>query len=138
MIRHTGAPDGDSAYFKLLIEEANQDSFENTVLELDFDGMGPGMTITLDAWVSTKENLKDLEPTAFVIVDDDPLTTTYEGMDESAGNVLTNAQLAFEGGDDGDSLIMTVTAENNSVGVLMDLGDVYAEDDDTETTTVTK
>ena len=36
VVRHTGAPDGDSAYFKLLIEEANQDSFEDTVLELDF------------------------------------------------------------------------------------------------------
>ena len=56
-------------------------------------------------------------------------------MDESAGNVLTNAQLAFEGGDDADSLEMTVTAENNSVGVLMNLGDVFAEDDaDTEDT----
>ena len=74
VVRHTGAPDGDSAYFKLLIEENAQDSFADTVLELDFDGMGPGMTITLDAWVATKEDVDDkkLKPVNFVIVDDDP------------------------------------------------------------------
>ena len=34
------------------------------------------MTVTLDAWVSTKEDLDDLEPTAFVLVANDDTTPT--------------------------------------------------------------
>ena len=126
VIRHTGDPEGDSEYFKLLIEENAQDSFDGTVLELDFGGIEPGMTITLDAWVSTKAAIKALKPVEFVLVADDDETGD---VNEAEDNVLSNDQLAFEGGDDTDSLVMTVTAENNSVGVLMGLGDHFLNED---------
>ena len=128
VIRHTGAaapPAKNGEYFKLLIEENAVDSFADTVLELDFDGIEPGMTVTLDAWVSTKADLKDLEPTAFVLVAED---NDVDG-DETEDNNLENDQLAFEGGDDSDSLAMTVTAENSSVGVLMGLGNRFLNED---------
>ena len=60
LIRHTGVPEGDGEYFKLLIEENADDSFEMAALDLSFSGIQTGMTITLDAWVTTKEDLDDL------------------------------------------------------------------------------
>jgi hypothetical protein len=123
LIRHTGSPE-DGEYFKLLIEENAVDSFAGAALDLDFSGVGAGMTITLDAWVATKEDLDDLKPVEFVLVADDQ-DTTGEGMDESADNVLKNQQLAF----DGDTLTAEITALNNSARVLMDLGGVFRNED---------
>ena len=73
LIRHTGSPE-DGVLFKLLIQENAVDSFEGAALDLDFSGIGTGMTITLDAWVSTKDKLGELTPVAFVLVPDDPAT----------------------------------------------------------------
>jgi hypothetical protein len=129
VIRHTGdpaPPDKNEGYFKLLIEENAVDSFDGAVLELDFAGIEPGMTITLDAWVSTKATLKALKPVNFVLVANDPDT---QDVDESEDNNLTNDQLAFEGGDDKDSLEMTVTSTSTSVGVLMGLGNRFLNAD---------
>ena len=67
LIRHTGIPE-DGEYFKLLIEENAVDSFAGAALDLDFSGVGTGMTITLDAWVTTKDELDDLKPVEFVLV----------------------------------------------------------------------
>ena len=122
LIRHTGSPESGE-YFKLLIEENAVDSFAGAALDLDFSGLGTGMTLTLDAWVSTKDDLEKLKPTEFLLIDDDP-DTIGEGMDESAGSILTNKQLAFEGGTgSSDNRIATITVQNNSSRVLMGLGD---------------
>ena len=134
VIRHTGdpaiPPSKNGEYFKLLIEENAQDSFDGTVLELDFAGLEPGMTLTLDAWVSTKADLSKLKPTAFVLVVDDETPTPWT---RAQATCLTNAQLAFEGGDDRDSIAPTVTSTSTSVGLLMGLGNaapqVFAADD---------
>ena len=128
LIRHTAAPE-DNEYFKLLIEENAVDSFADAVLNLEFSGIGTGMSVTIDAWVTTKEDLDDLEPVEFVLVDDDP-DTTGEGMDESADNVLTNSQLALSGGENTDSLDQRLTAMSNEAQVLMGLGNVFFHDED--------
>ena len=65
LIRHTGSPE-EGEYFKLFIEENAVDSFEDAAIDLDFSGVGTGMTITLDAWVTTKEDLDDLKPVEFI------------------------------------------------------------------------
>ena len=137
LIRHTGSPE-DGELFKLFITENAVDSFEGAALDLDFSGIGTGMTVTLDAWVTTKDALGDLEPTKFV------LKANVGDGEESAGNVLMNDQLAFEGGTgtgSNDTLTADITAENNSARVLMGLGDyfdrfrndegVLVDDDDT-------
>ena len=88
LIRHTGSPESGE-YFKLLIEENAVDSFADAALDLDFSGVGTGMTVTLDAWVTTKDALDDLKPVEFVL----------EGLatrPRPSGNVLKNKQLAFE------------------------------------------
>jgi hypothetical protein len=131
LIRHTAAPE-DNAYFKLLIEENAVDSFNGAALNLDFSGIGAGMSVTIDAWVTTKDDLDDLEPVDFVIVDDDP-DTVGAGNDESAGNVLSNSQLALSGGDMTDTLTQRLTAMSTEAQVLMDLGNVFAEDDEDTT-----
>ena len=93
LIRHTGDPEGDSEYFKLLIEENAVDSFKDAALDLDFSGIQTGMTLELDAWVSTKEDLEDLKPTQFVLVaNDDGLPAE---VDESEDNVLTNSAVGL-------------------------------------------
>ena len=66
LIRHTGSPESGE-YFKLLIEENAVDSFADAALDLDFSGIGTGMTVTLDAWVTTKEELDNLKPIEFVL-----------------------------------------------------------------------
>ncbi len=132
LIRHTAAP-SDNVYFKLLIEENAVDSFEGAVLNLDFSGLGAGMSVTIDAWVTTKEDLDDLKPVEFVIVDDDD-TTQGEGMDESAGNVLIEQSVGLvgrrKGPMDSDMLTQTLTAMSTEAQVLMGLGDVFADLDD--------
>jgi hypothetical protein len=125
LIRHTGSPE-DGEYFKLLIEENAVDSFAGAALDLDFSGVGTGMTVTLDAWVSTKEDLDDLKPVEFVLLENVEDTDA----DESEDNVFSNQQLAFEGGTgSSDTLTADITALNNSARVLMDLGGVFRNED---------
>ena len=132
LIRHTGSPESGE-YFKLLIEENAVDSFADAALDLDFSGIGTGMTVTLDAWVTTKDALDDLKAVEFVLVADDP-DTTADGENEAADNVLTNQQLAFEAGTgSSDSLTASITALNNTARVLMDLGDAFPAGDDQTT-----
>ncbi len=121
VIRHTGDSEGDVEHFSLLIEENAVDSFDGAVLGLDFSGIGLGMSVTLDAWATTKEDLDDFEATEFVLDD---------GPDDDIITVAANQQLAFDGGADaGDTLTATVTAQDSEARVLMNLGDVFDADD---------
>ena len=148
VIRHTGDPEGDSAYFKLLIEENAVDSFTDTVLDLDFSGLESGMTVTIDAWVSTKENLGDLKPSPIIVAGDDPSTMDVDEtadtdagtpgrQNESTYNVDNMSQLAFEGGEDtADSLEAVITSMSSSAGVRMHLGNALNSRDNPLTTAV--
>ena len=120
LIRHTGSPE-DGEYFKLFIEENAVDSFADAALDLDFSGLGTGMTVTLDAWVTTKDELDNLKPVEFVLIAEDENTDALEAKD----NVLKNQQLAF----DGDTLTADITALNNSARVLMGLGNVFRNEE---------
>ena len=55
LVRHTGEPDGAAQQFVLTITENTVDSFDDAELELEFSGIPPGATLTLDAWVSAED-----------------------------------------------------------------------------------
>ena len=58
LTRHTGDedPEGDEL-FHLVIEENTVDSFAGAEIDLEFSGIPDGVTLTLDAWVATKDDV---------------------------------------------------------------------------------
>ena len=102
LVRHTGKPD-DKAQFKLIIEENTVDAFKGAQLNLEFSGIPEDISVVVDAWVTTVDNLeKEMDP-------DMTLTTTGADPDR------TNAQLYVN-----KALTETVTGEDNKVVVQMD------------------
>jgi hypothetical protein len=62
LVRHTGKPAG-KAQFKLIIEENTVDAFQNAQLNLEFSGIPEDISVVVDAWVTTVDNLeKEIEP----------------------------------------------------------------------------
>ncbi len=137
LIRHTAAP-SDEAYFKLLIEENAVDSFGDMAeLNLDFSGIGSGMSVTIDAWVAAKEDLDDLEPTSLILNDCGAATDDATTMvDETRDCVATNGQLALVGGAmEDDVLEQTLTSQSTEAVVKMGFGTAlngFDSDDATE------
>ncbi len=109
------------------------DSFADAVLNLEFSGLGDNMSITIDAWVATEDDLDDLEPNLFVLngvaVTDDAEAVdspTTPMIDETVVNDITNDQLALRGGaDSNDVLSQRLTATDNEAQVIMGLGTAF-------------
>ena len=80
VIRHTGAPSGDSgAKFKLIIAEATVDSFAGGNINLEFTGIPDGVSVTLDAWVATLDEATEVDEKMPDVTPD----LTGENTDES-------------------------------------------------------
>ena len=58
LIRHTGDPGTSASKFKLLIKENTVRSFDGAQINLEFSGIPDGVTVTIDAWVATAEDLE--------------------------------------------------------------------------------
>ncbi len=132
LIRHTALPE-DEEYFKLMIAENAVDSFEDAQINLDFSGLGTGMSIVLDAWVTTTAGLRTLAATELVTSGCQPVAAdAVVPTDHPNGRcVLTNSQLAFSGGDMSDMRNVTVNSMNTEAVVLTSgLGSSIADADD--------
>ena len=121
-------------YFNLLIEENAVDSFADAEINLDFSGIGTGFSVTIDAWVATKEQLGTrgfMIDTGALILDacdqgsDDADTTN---VDETRECDVGNGQLAFAGGDNQDMLFPVLNAMSSQAVVLTSLGNAYHSD----------
>ena len=111
LTRHTGdeAPEGDDL-FHLVIEENTVDSFAGAEIDLEFSGIPDGVTLTLDAWVATKDTYDDEDVDLMVsLADDDDVG---DGPDQD----LLSDQVAI--GDE-DDMEDTVTAEGNETTVFI-------------------
>ena len=121
LIRHTGDPeDTDKTMFKLILKENTVDSFEGTEIELEFEGIPDGVTLTLDAWVVTAKQFADKK------VDQETNLAT-EGRD------LMNDQVAIGGEEDMED---EVTATNNETTVFVERDEftvMFDADDDPTT-----
>ena len=108
LTRHTGdeEPEGDTQ-FHLVIEENTVDSFAGAEIDLEFSGIPDGVTLTLDAWVATKDEYDDEE------VD---LTLSLADTTDDLEQDLFNDQVAI--GDE-DDMEDTVTAEGNETTVFI-------------------
>ena len=110
LIRHTGNPDGRDNMFKLAITEPTVDAFEGANINLEFSGIPDGATVTVDAWVATKEKYDDEDVNTATLRAAD--STTDPATMEVADNdqVSVNKPGQMEG---------PVTAEENEVIVLI-------------------
>jgi hypothetical protein len=97
LIRHTGEPSGTKTQFKLVIEENTVDAFQNAQLNLEFSGIPEDISVVVDAWVTTAENVEDGKDPDMTLTTDD----------------RKNDQLYVNGNE----LTATLTAEDNEVTV---------------------
>ena len=109
LTRHTGDedPEGDTQ-FHLVIEENTVDSFAGAEIDLEFSGIPDGVTLTLDAWVATKDTYDD--------EDVDLMVSLAETVQDGVMQDLSNDQVAI--GDEND-MEDTVTAEGNETTVFI-------------------
>lgn len=125
LIRHTGIPMGGTAdtQFHLVITENALDSFDEAQLNLEFDGVPPGATLTLDAWVAAATADPKLNP---IRLDGDDADTA-----DVTEAITGNDQVGFFTGDDtAPSELAEITAEDNEAIVLMYLLELLDEDND--------
>ena len=110
LIRHTGNPDGRDNMFKLVITEPTVDAFTGANINLEFSGIPDGATVTVDAWVTTKElyDEKKVDTATLRVADDDadPVIAAVVSNDQ----VSVNTPGEMEG---------AVTAEENEAIVLI-------------------
>ena len=137
LIRHTAdeqarSATDDGTTFKLMIEENVANAFNNGVqLNLDFSGIGAGMTITIDAWAETKANLgtpRFMVDTGTLILNDcgqgtdNDEPTGVPAVDDTRDCNADNKQLAFSGGMNTDTLAVTLDSMNTEAVVLTGFG----------------
>ena len=111
LIRHTGDPDGDDTQFKLLITENTVRSFAGAQINLEFSGIPDGVSVTIDAWAATAEDLEDKDFVVDQATNFDPDDTVIPPEEAD----LMNAQLAI---NKADNLVAVITAEDNKASVL--------------------
>ena len=98
LIRHTGNPDGRDNMFKLVITEPTVDAFTGANINLEFSGIPDGATVTVDAWVTTKElHDEDMVDTATISLVDDTADDCYRRRSLSNDQVSVNV----DGGNGG-------------------------------------
>jgi hypothetical protein len=109
LTRHTGDEDPeDDDQFHLVIEENTVDSFAGAEIDLEFSGIPDGVTLTLDAWVATKDTYDD--------EDVDLMLSLADSVVDGTQQDLSNDQVAI--GDE-DDMEDTVTAEGNETTVFI-------------------
>ena len=125
LTRHTGDEDpADDDQFHLVIEENTVDSFKGAEIDLEFSGIPDGVTLTLDAWVATKDDYDDEKV--------DQMFRLVAGEDATeAPQDLSNDQVSI--GDEGD-MEDTVTAEGNETTVFIG-SNMFSLDPDDDATT---
>ena len=112
LIRHTGSPTGMSNAFKLVITEPTVDAFAGANLNFELSGIPDGASVTVDAWVVTKDEFDDEDVEEAMRVDTGSFTTTD----------TMNDQVPV---DEPGQMTATLTGEENTVVVL--LSDMAAE-----------
>ncbi len=136
VIRHTGIPKDNPAtpmmkndgtadsQFMLVITENAVDSFEDAEINLEFGGIPPGATITLDAWVAATM-AEMVRTNALELVADHDDDTTTDALTAAVGN----DQVGFFVGDDmAPADEVELTAEDNEAVVLMYLLKTMVDD----------
>ena len=127
LVRHTGEPTS-KAQFKLIIEENTVDSFKGAKLNLEFSGIPEDVSVVVDAWVTTVENLeKEMDP--------DMTLTTGDNPDRMNAQLYVNAALtATATGEDNEVVVSTdqfviPEATGADPPVLMHTGGMLSDDD---------